>query len=46
MKVFYNPAEQAYAPQHSFVYGRMLPYPDVPGRTRSILAALEAGGAA
>lgn len=44
MKVFYNAGEQSYAPRHSFFTGRFLPYPDVPGRTRSILAALEADG--
>jgi acetoin utilization deacetylase AcuC-like enzyme len=41
MQVFYTDVEQAYAPQHSFFYGRFTPYPEGPGRTRSILAALQ-----
>ena len=40
MQVFYTDVEQGYAPTHSFFYGRFTAYPDVPGRTRSILAAL------
>lgn len=41
LKVFYNDLEQGYHPRHSFFYGRFTPYPDVPHRTRSILAAIE-----
>lgn len=40
MKVFYNPPEQKYAPEHSFFQGRFTPYPDLPSRTRSILDAI------
>lgn len=40
LKVFYNDLEQGYHPRHSFFYGRFTPYPDVPRRTRSILAAI------
>ncbi|HKI97303.1 MAG TPA: histone deacetylase family protein [bacterium] len=40
MQVFYTDVEQAYGPRHSFFYGRFTPYPEVPGRTRSILEAL------
>ncbi|MCZ6557659.1 MAG: histone deacetylase family protein [SAR324 cluster bacterium] len=41
MKVFYHSLEQNYAPRHSFFNGVLVPYPDVPGRTRNILAAIE-----
>ena len=44
MKAFYNPLEQEYAPRHSFFNGAMVPYPDMPARTRDILAAIEADG--
>jgi acetoin utilization deacetylase AcuC-like enzyme len=40
MKVFYCGVEQAYRPAHSFFYGRFSAYPEVPGRTAAILAAL------
>jgi acetoin utilization deacetylase AcuC-like enzyme len=40
MQVFYTDVEQRYAPRHSWFYGRLTDYPEVPGRTRSILAAL------
>jgi acetoin utilization deacetylase AcuC-like enzyme len=41
MQVFYNDLEQGYAPRHSFFNGAMLPFPDVPARTRNILEAIE-----
>ena len=41
MQVFYTDVEQSYHPRHSFFYGRFTPYPEVPGRTRSILAAIQ-----
>ena len=41
LKVFYNDLEQGYHPRHSFFHGRFTPYPDVPHRTRSILAEIE-----
>jgi acetoin utilization deacetylase AcuC-like enzyme len=40
MKVYYHPGEQGYWPRHSFFNGTHVPYPDVPGRTRGIVAAL------
>lgn len=44
MMVFYNGLEQGYAPQHSFFNGAMVPYPDVPARTRGILKAIAGDG--
>lgn len=41
MKVFYNALEQGYAPKHSFFNGALVPFPDVPARTRDILQAIE-----
>ncbi|NIP74188.1 MAG: hypothetical protein GWO16_14750, partial [Gammaproteobacteria bacterium] len=46
MKVYYSDVEQPYHPRRSFFCGRFTAYPDVPGRTRSILAALEGHPAA
>jgi acetoin utilization deacetylase AcuC-like enzyme len=40
MKVFYNALEQDYAPRHSFFNGAMVPYPDMPERTRGIMQAI------
>ena len=41
MRVFHSDIEQDYHPGSSFFCGRFTSYPDVPGRTRSILSALE-----
>ncbi len=44
MRVFHGMREREYHPRHSFFCGRFTPYPDVPARSDSILAALEGIG--
>jgi len=41
MRVVYHPSDRGYRPRHSFFYGRFAPYPEVPERIGSILAALK-----
>lgn len=41
MKIFYPPIEQHHAPTRELDHGDPTPYPDVPARTRSILAAIK-----
>ncbi len=40
MKVFYDGIEQDYHPRESFFYGRFVPCPEGPHRTRAILDAI------
>jgi acetoin utilization deacetylase AcuC-like enzyme len=40
MRVFHQASDRGYLPRHSFFNGRFVPYPEVPERIESILAAL------